>query len=77
MSLGSNIRNLRKLRNVTLQQLAQQIEADAGNLSRIERGELGISETLLRKIASALETTPAQLYTESDTPCLLYTSRCV
>ncbi len=66
MSLGNFIRNKRKSLNLTLQQLASKIDADAGNLSRIERGELGVSETLLRKIASALDTTPANLYAESD-----------
>ncbi|HNU65840.1 MAG: amino-acid N-acetyltransferase [Methylotenera sp.] len=67
MSLGNYIRHLRKSHRFTLQQLAQRVDADAGNLSRIERGELGISENLLRKIAAAFETTPATLYAESDT----------
>ncbi|NOS98863.1 MAG: amino-acid N-acetyltransferase [Methylotenera sp.] len=66
MSLGNQIRNLRKSRHFTLQQLAIAVEADAGNLSRIERGELGVSEALLRKIAAALDTTPATLYAQSD-----------
>lgn len=66
MSLGYFIRNKRKALDLTLQQLAVKIKADAGNLSRIERGELGVSETLLRKIAVALNTTPASLYAESD-----------
>lgn len=66
MSLSHQIRSLRKARGLTLQQLAAQVEADAGNLSRIERGELGVSETMLRKIAAALGTTPAALYAQSD-----------
>ncbi len=66
MSLGHSIRLQRKSQNLTLQQLATKVEADAGNLSRIERGELGVSETLLRKIANALETTPAQIYALSE-----------
>ena len=66
MSLGHSIRTKRKSLHLTLQQLASKIDADAGNLSRIERGELGVSELLLRKIASALETTPANLYADSD-----------
>ena len=66
MSLGISIRQCRKSLNVTLQALAAQVGADAGNLSRIERGELGVSESLLRKIASALNTTPASLYAQSD-----------
>ena len=66
MSLGISIRQCRKLLNITLQALAAQVGADAGNLSRIERGELGVSESLLRKIAAALNTTPASLYAQSD-----------
>ncbi len=68
MSLGDQIRNKRKSLRMTLQQLAYTIGADAGNLSRIERGELGISEALLRKIAAAFDTTPANLYAETDAP---------
>lgn len=64
MSIGNQIRKLRKAQGVTLQQLAQLTESDAGNLSRIERGELGVSESLIRKIASALNTTPAALFME-------------
>ena len=66
MSLGNSIRQCRKSLNITLQVLAAQVGADAGNLSRIERGELGVSESLLRKIAGALNTTPASLYAQSD-----------
>jgi amino-acid N-acetyltransferase len=66
MSLGNSIRQSRKSLNITLQTLATQVGADAGNLSRIERGELGVNETLLRKIAAALNTTPASLYAQSE-----------
>lgn len=68
MSLGIFIRQRRKAQNLTLQQLASAVSADAGNLSRIERGELGISETMLRKVAAALDCTPAYLYAQSDAP---------
>jgi len=69
MSLGQSIRKRRKLLNVTLQELASQVGADSGNLSRIERGAQGVSETLLRKICAALDCSPAYLYalTESAT----------
>lgn len=64
--LGLIIRKRRQALNITLGALAQQIDADAGNLSRIERGELGISEAQIRKIAQALNTTPASLFEESE-----------
>jgi len=66
MSLGKVIRNRRQSLKITLETLAQAIDSDAGNLSRIERGGLGISEAQIRKISSALNTTPASLFTESD-----------
>ena len=66
MSVGNSIRNRRKSLNITLQTLAEKVGADAGNLSRIERGELGINESLLRKVAAALDCTPAYLYTQSE-----------
>ncbi|MFM9836182.1 MAG: amino-acid N-acetyltransferase [Methylophilaceae bacterium] len=68
MSIGNAIRIKRKSLNITLQALAVSVGADAGNLSRIERGELGVSETMLRKIAEALDCTPAYLFTLSDSP---------
>ena len=63
--LGENIRFLRKSQNMTLQQLASITDSDAGNLSRIERGELGISEAMLHKIAQALNASPAKLFEQS------------
>jgi amino-acid N-acetyltransferase len=66
MSVGNSIRNRRKSLNITLQSLAKKVGADAGNLSRIERGELGVNEHLLRKIATALDCTPAYLFTQSE-----------
>ncbi len=66
MSIGQAIRYRRKALNITLQALASQVGADAGNLSRIERGELGINDAMLRKIAQALDSTPAYLYAQSD-----------
>jgi amino-acid N-acetyltransferase len=66
MSLGSAIRAQRKAQQLTLQALATLIDADSGNLSRIERGEQGITEPMLRKICTALNCTPAFLYAQSD-----------
>ena len=65
MVIGQIIRQKRKALQITLQQLGLAVGADAGNLSRIERGALGCSEPLLRKIAEALRTTPAALYSAS------------
>ena len=66
MSLGSAIRNQRKSLSMTLQALANAIGADSGNLSRIERGEQGVTEAMLRKIGTALKCTPSFLYAQSE-----------
>lgn len=66
MHLGEIIRKRRKARQQTLESLAQAVGFDAGNLSRIERGALGLSEVQIRKLATALKTTPANLFAESD-----------
>lgn len=66
MLLGNTIRNRRLAAKMTLDTLAKSIDSDPGNLSRIERGELGISEAQIRKIANVLNTTPASLFAESD-----------
>ena len=75
MNLGNVIRARRQAAKITLESLAKAIDADAGNLSRIERGELGISEAQIRKIASALHTTPASLFAESDSEAATTTSQ--
>ena len=66
MSLGAAIKNQRKSLHLTLQALANSIGADSGNLSRIERGEQGVTEVMLRKLCVALDCTPAFLYAQSE-----------
>jgi amino-acid N-acetyltransferase len=66
MSLGLAIRKRRKALNLTLQDLAKRVNTDGGNLSRIERGTQGIPEAMLRRLCSALDCTPAFLYTQTE-----------
>ena len=66
MSIGNAIRKRRKTLGLTLQTLAQQVDTDSGNLSRIERGVQGVSETMLRRLCTALDCTPAFLYSQSE-----------
>lgn len=55
MTIGTNIRKLRKEKGLTLNQLAALIESDVGNLSRLERNQQGYSDAVLSKLAAALE----------------------
>src|SRR3989338_6338473 len=66
MSLGLALRKRRKSLNLTLTELAKRVDADAGNLSRIERGSQGVSEAMLRRLCAALDCTPAFLYAQSE-----------
>jgi amino-acid N-acetyltransferase len=67
MPLGQSIRKRRKSLGLTLQELAKRVDADSGNLSRIERGAQGLSEVMLRRLCAALDCTPAFLYAHAET----------
>jgi phage repressor protein C with HTH and peptisase S24 domain len=62
MTIGTTIRQLRKERGLTLNQLAALIESDVGNLSRLERGVQGYSDATLSKIAGALNVPVAAFF---------------
>jgi amino-acid N-acetyltransferase len=66
MSLGEAIRKRRKALGLTLQQLAETTGADTGNISRIERGQQGLSEAMLSKLCHALDCSAAALYAEAE-----------
>lgn len=66
MTVGTNIRKLRKEKGLTLNQLAAEIESDVGNLSRVERSVQGYSDALLKKIGAALNVPVAALFAEDD-----------
>ena len=66
MSIGYAIRQLRKQQKLTLRELATRSGVDVGNLSRIERNILGLSDNLLRRISQGLAVTPAYLYKYSE-----------
>lgn len=68
MSIGLALRKRRKALNLTLQELAKRVDADSGNLSRIERGSQGVSEIMLRKLCAALDCSPAFLYAQTESP---------
>lgn len=67
-NIGQAVRALRKERQLTLQQLADSIPGnfDAGNLSRFERGEQGISENKLHELCAALGVSVSDLYAMTE-----------
>ncbi|MEX9872123.1 helix-turn-helix domain-containing protein [Providencia rettgeri] len=66
MKIGTRIREIRKSKGMTILQLATAINSDVGNISRLERNQQGFSEAMLSKIATALDVTIADLFTEQD-----------
>ncbi|MEQ4624775.1 XRE family transcriptional regulator [Providencia manganoxydans] len=66
MKIGTKIRAIRKRKGMTILDLANAINSDVGNISRLERNVQGYTENTLMKIASALGVTVADLF--SDTP---------
>jgi SOS-response transcriptional repressor LexA len=65
MTIGSNIRKLRKARKLTINQLAAQIDSDVGNVSRLERDKQGYTDQMISKIAVALDVPRSVLFAEN------------
>lgn len=59
----NRIREIRKRRGMTAKELAELVGTDPVNISRIERGLRKLTEEWMRRIAKALEVTPAELLT--------------
>lgn len=55
------IREWRKLRGLTLEQLADRVEMTASHFSMLERGQRGYTQETLEAIANALQTSAASL----------------
>jgi transcriptional regulator with XRE-family HTH domain len=56
--LGSEIREVRKARGLTLQDLSEAVSCSTAYLSRIELGSANVSAELLREISTALAVDP-------------------
>lgn len=54
MDIGQIIRNARKAKKLSLEELAHQIDSDSGNLSRLERGLQGTTPEKLKQIMAIL-----------------------
>jgi transcriptional regulator with XRE-family HTH domain len=60
--LGSEIREVRKARGLTLDALSSQLSCSTAYLSRIERGSAKVSDTLISEISAALQVDPAWFF---------------
>ncbi|MCK7548766.1 helix-turn-helix domain-containing protein [Marinobacter koreensis] len=66
MSLGQALRRLRKQKGLTLAELADRTDSYVGNLSRIERNVAKPSLDLLYRVADALDSTMADIFSISE-----------
>ena len=63
LDLGSRVRDLRKARNWTLEQAAQQAGLARSTLSKIENGQMSPTYDALKKLAVGLNISVPQLFT--------------
>ena len=61
-TLGEKIKRLRKLRNLTQEELAEMIDIAPKNLSKIELGNNFVTAETLDKLLIALNTTTEELF---------------
>jgi XRE family transcriptional regulator, aerobic/anaerobic benzoate catabolism transcriptional regulator len=67
-SLGDRVRALRKTRSLTRKLLSQRANVSVRHLAQLESGEGNVSVVLLRRIASALGVSLAELFTVEQPP---------
>lgn len=61
-NLGHNIKFYREKKNLTQQKLAEMVNTERSNISKIETGESPGSMSLFIRIAGALEVSAAKLF---------------
>lgn len=66
MSIAKNLRLLRRIRGLTLEELSEKIGISVSYLSRIESGNRRITDSLLLKLSELLECDPGEIL--SDDP---------
>ena len=66
LDLGARVRELRKARNWTLEQAANQAGLARSTLSKIENGQMSPTYDALKKLAVGLEISVPQLFTPPE-----------
>jgi transcriptional regulator with XRE-family HTH domain len=62
LRVGRNIRNLRRLRGWSQEQLAERIEMTEKHVGRVERGEVNVTVDLLATVAKTFAVDIAELF---------------
>lgn len=66
-TLGINIRRFRKAKGLTIQDLAEVVDSDVGNISRLERGQQGYSHEIVFRISRVLNVELSDLHRSGTT----------
>lgn len=66
IKFGSEIREIRKSKNITQQQLAGMCDVDIRTIQRIEKGAFNPSLKILRQLALAFDISLSQLFIGID-----------
>lgn len=66
MEIGEVIRQIRKSRGLTLEEVAGKIDADTGNLSRVERGLQNHTPEMIDKLAKVFGVKVSAMYAISE-----------
>ncbi|NIC29325.1 XRE family transcriptional regulator [Serratia plymuthica] len=73
MNIGTRIRELRQKRGMTITELAEAIDSDAGNVSRMETGkQKSFTELALKKVADALSVSVSDLFNSDELDNTVY-----
>lgn len=59
--IGNNIKNIRELKNLTQEYVAEKLDISQSAYSRLEKGEIKISKEKLVQIAQVLEVKPEDI----------------
>lgn len=59
--IGNNIKNIRELKNLTQEHVAERLDISQSAYSRLEKGEIKISKEKLTQIAEVLEVKPEDI----------------
>ena len=66
VAFGAAIRTIRQEQGISQEALALKCGIDRSYFGAVERGERNVALANILKIATALQTTPAQLFTRAD-----------
>lgn len=62
IAFGKKVENFRKKLGLSYRQLAQKCDIDHSNISKIEKGEVGLRISTIQELAKGLEVHPQELF---------------